>query len=58
MKPSSFTMSPIDLPLAWLSLDTRVSAGWETIAQKTPAERKGKSKINTKMSSYENVMAI
>lgn len=35
--PMSFTMLPMVEPLIAFSLDTMLSAGWETTAQKTPA---------------------
>lgn len=38
--PNSFTTPTAVAPLAWLSLDTTVSAGCDTIAQNTPGEQK------------------
>lgn len=36
-QPISLTMLPMVAPFVELSLDTRLSAGWLTTAQKTPA---------------------
>ena len=35
--PSALAVPMAVDPLAWFILDTTVSAGWETMAQKTPA---------------------
>lgn len=37
MKPIFLTISPAEAPLAWFNFDTNVSAGWDTMAQNTPA---------------------
>jgi hypothetical protein len=39
-KPSFLAISPTLDPLSWFSLDTMVSAGWDTTAQNTPAAGK------------------
>ena len=44
--PSFLATSPTELPLSWFSLDTIVSAGWETIAQNTPAVTHRQQLIN------------
>lgn len=36
-KPSFFATSSAVAPLFWFNFDTTVSAGWETMAQNTPA---------------------
>ena len=36
-QPSCLATSKAEAPLAWFNLDTTVSAGWDTMAQKTPA---------------------
>ncbi len=36
-QPSFLAISPTELPFSWLSLDTMVSAGCDTMAQNTPA---------------------
>jgi hypothetical protein len=45
-KPSFLAISTKLLPLSWFSLDTMVSAGWDTIAQKIPAVKYNYKSLN------------
>ena len=59
-KPSFFATSRADSPLAaWLSFDTTVSAGCDTMAQKTPAtfeqNRSENSTLDAFLDSLTNV---